>query len=75
MKYPLTTAGIEPATFRFVVQRRNHCAAAVANQEIVVQFSEEAISFFYSKSSRLPVGPNQLSITWEIGALYPRVKR
>jgi len=29
MKNPLTPAGIEPATFRFVVQRLNHCATAV----------------------------------------------
>jgi len=29
MKNPLTTAGIEPATFRFVTQRLNHCATAV----------------------------------------------
>ena len=26
---PLTLAGIEPATFRFVVQHLNHCATAV----------------------------------------------
>ena len=29
MKNPLTQAGIEPATFRFVAQHLNHCAAAV----------------------------------------------
>ena len=29
MKNPLTLAGIEPATFRFVAQHLNHCAAAV----------------------------------------------
>ena len=29
MKNPLTPAGIEPATFRFVAQHLNHCAAAV----------------------------------------------
>jgi len=26
MKNPLTPSGIEPATFRFVAQHRNHCA-------------------------------------------------
>jgi len=26
MKNPLTRAGIEPATFRFVAQHLNHCA-------------------------------------------------
>ena len=29
MKNPLTPIGIEPATFRFVEQHLNHCAAAV----------------------------------------------
>jgi hypothetical protein len=29
MKIPLTPAGIEPANFRFVAQRLNHCATAV----------------------------------------------
>ena len=27
MKNPLTPAGIEPATFQFVAQHLNHCAA------------------------------------------------
>jgi len=30
MKNPLTPAGIEPATFRFVEQHLNHCATAVS---------------------------------------------
>ena len=30
MKNPLTPAGIEPATFRFVAQHINHCATAVS---------------------------------------------
>jgi len=29
MKNPLTPAGIEPATFRFVAQHLSHCATAV----------------------------------------------
>jgi len=29
MKNPITPAGIEPATFRFVAQHLNHCATAV----------------------------------------------
>ena len=29
MKNPVTPAGIEPATFRFVAQRLNHCTTAV----------------------------------------------
>ena len=31
MKNPMTLAGIEPATFRFVAQHLNHCATAVPN--------------------------------------------
>jgi len=30
MKNPMTLAGIEPATFRFVEQHLNHCATAVS---------------------------------------------
>ena len=33
MKNPMTPAGIEPATFRFVAQRLNHCATAVPTVE------------------------------------------
>ena len=29
LKIPMTPAGIEPATFRFVAQHLNHCATAV----------------------------------------------
>ena len=29
MKNPLTPAGVEPATFRFVAQHLNHCATVV----------------------------------------------
>jgi len=32
MKYPLTPAGIEPATIRFVAQHLNHCATAVPTE-------------------------------------------
>ena len=34
MKNPLTPAGIEPATFRFVAQHLSHCATAVYEKEI-----------------------------------------
>ena len=33
MKIQMKTAGIEPATFRFVVQHLNHCATAVPRVE------------------------------------------
>jgi len=35
MKNPLTLAGIEPATFRFVAQHLNHCATAVPSRSSV----------------------------------------
>ena len=34
MKNPLTPAGIEPATFRFVAQHLNHCATAVPRVQL-----------------------------------------
>jgi len=36
MKNPLTPAGIEPATFRFVEEHLNHCATAVPYLKHVV---------------------------------------
>ena len=36
MKNPMTRGGIEPATFRFVAQRLNHCAPAVPFVQIVL---------------------------------------
>jgi len=39
MKYPLTPAGIEPATFRIVAQHLNHCATAVPSGNLFPTFS------------------------------------
>ena len=36
-KIPMTPSGIEPATFRFVAQHRNHCATAPPLPDEVVQ--------------------------------------
>jgi len=38
MKNPLTPAGIEPATFRFVAQHLNHCATALVRQRVLQNF-------------------------------------
>ena len=65
MKNPLTPAGIEPATFRFVAQHLNHCATAVPRIPYL-------ISLIYSVSYRVlvekpdgkrPLG--RLRSTWE----------
>ena len=40
MKDPLTPAGIEPATFRFVAQHLNYCATAVPKKQLGVQKHE-----------------------------------
>jgi len=40
---PVTPAGIEPATFRFVVQHLNHCAAAVpTSKEIILKMTDSS---------------------------------
>jgi len=49
MKNPLTPAGIEPATFRFVAQHLNHCATAVPprvpqNAQFNAQMNSEVVS-------------------------------
>ena len=43
-KIPMTPAGIEPATFRFVAQHLNHCATAVPPKvtEYLLLFSAES---------------------------------
>jgi len=38
MKNPLTPAGIEPATFRFVAQHFNHCATVVPHMLININY-------------------------------------
>jgi len=45
MKDPLTPAGIEPATFRFVAQHLNHCATAVPYDDVLFGFT--AVIFFW----------------------------
>jgi len=44
MKNPLTPAGIEPATFRFVAQHFNHCATAAPPQFSVLLNKKEYLN-------------------------------
>ena len=48
MKNPLTTAGIEPATFRFVAQHLNHRATAVPSESHIVLIISFFTCFIYS---------------------------
>ena len=48
----LTSAGIEPATFRFVTQHLNHCATAVPNYKMVQrEYFFLTTSFVFTQSS------------------------
>jgi len=60
----MTPAGIEPATFRFVAQHLNHCAAAVPNTAILflgnlnkIRILTTCLSLNGAFSSNLPVIP------------------
>ena len=46
MKNPLTQAGIEPATVRFVALHRNHCATAVPAYTSSARIFEESSDHF-----------------------------
>ena len=45
MKNPLTSAEIEPGTFRFVAQHLNHCATAVLPFNCVVVYIPFYVTF------------------------------
>ena len=47
MQNPLTPAGIEPATFRFVAQHLNHCATAVLQEINVLRKTVHQFGFIY----------------------------
>jgi len=48
IKNPLTPAGIEPATFRFVAQHLNHCVTAVPTSSTVSSIIPPVISKYSS---------------------------
>jgi len=54
MKNPLTLAGIEPATFRFVAQYFNHCTTAVLNLGSIL-FNFGSFSFTGTKFKNFEV--------------------
>jgi len=56
MKNPLTPAGIEPATFRFVAQQLNHCATAVPHTAIIRSTQNCNYSLRYCAATSLQRG-------------------
>ena len=60
MKNPLTPAGIEPATFRFVAQHLNHCATAVPDDGTVVpQYVTRNLKSTQSRTLSLPTAQSR----------------
>jgi len=47
IKNPMTPAGIEPATFRFVAQNLNHCATAVPYSIMSLAYLKEKGAIFF----------------------------
>ena len=49
MKHPLTPAGIEPATFRFVAQHLCHCATAVPLLDFIAALKRSPVQTTLNK--------------------------
>ena len=75
MKNPLTPAGIEPATFRFVAQRLNHCATAyemytrakrVESNSSLENVWKDRVFFCCRDRLEFKLHP----VAWTIGSIY-----
>jgi hypothetical protein len=65
-KIPMTPAGIEPATLRFVSQHLNYCATTVTNRNEYQEY------FFGGKGGRcagLTTIPSLWAVSWNLEAL------
>ena len=70
-KIPMTPAGIEPATFRFVEQHLNHCANAVSFTFIQLpKFSVDVVS----RNSSVCEGPEKPNICCKSGLHFQQGK-
>jgi len=77
IKNPLTPAGVEPATFRFVAQHLNHCATAVPNLIYMRNFitlNHPGEKSWSNSGRRAKACPQQHRSTW-LFALLPVVHR
>jgi len=63
-KNPLTQAGIEPATFRFVAQRLNHCATAVPKVVYLVGFNVRILYIITLQDYIFQIQLDMLYCTW-----------
>jgi len=50
MKNPMTPAGIEPVTFRFVTQHLNHCATAVHHKIYIISHFPVQVNLCFIRS-------------------------
>jgi len=62
MKNPLTLAGIEPGTFRFVAQHLNHCGTAGPLRQFIMR---SRINVGYCRTI-LKTGPRYKYVTYVI---------
>jgi len=66
MKNPLTSAGIEPATFRFVAQHLNHCATAVPIHSVIPTNSPKCTYFSYPLPCTIHISESTSDMTMPI---------
>ena len=64
MKNPLTLAGIEEATFRFVAQHLNHCATAVPRKTVLTRY--KSLTLYIDK---IKITPLRASVTLHINKM------
>jgi len=75
MRIPLTPAGIEPATFRFVAQHLNHCANAVPNTFYELRYILSYMNISSSRSFFRVVHTDNVEGSNSILSALPKDKR
>jgi len=72
IKNPITPAGIEPATFRFVSQQLNHCATAIPTQYLEVQYAylrKTAYFCVFTSNKRFSLAKTQYNTDNRLGKI------
>ena len=75
MKNPLTPAGIEPATYRFVAHHLNHCATAVPQYKKYIIYLKKGVlskltqlelfSAYFDTPNYQPHGTTRMLTRWQ----------